>query len=76
MVWIHLAQGRVQWPALMNAKISLRVPSKERNFSSKCVTIRFSAGILLPGVSECKTTLEDVFNQAGIISVFNQIALV
>jgi hypothetical protein len=33
MVWIHLAQYKAQWQALMNTVMNLRVPHKEENLS-------------------------------------------
>jgi hypothetical protein len=33
--WIHLAQGRDQWPALMRTVMNFRVPQKMENLSTE-----------------------------------------
>jgi hypothetical protein len=49
--WIHLAQVRGQWWALVDTVMNLRVPYKVGNFMTSLVTISFSRGVLLHGVS-------------------------
>jgi hypothetical protein len=50
VVWIHLAQYRDQWRALVNTIMNLRVTLKAGNFLTNCVTISFSRRTLLRGV--------------------------
>jgi len=40
--WMHLAQDRYQWWALVNTVMNLRVPWKARNFLTSAVTMGFS----------------------------------
>jgi hypothetical protein len=37
--WLHLAQDRDQWRALVNTAMSLRVPQKAENFLSIRVSL-------------------------------------
>jgi hypothetical protein len=47
---IHLAQDRVQWRALLNPSMSLRVPKYAGNFLTIYTTVSFSRLILLLAV--------------------------
>jgi hypothetical protein len=38
MNWIHLAQDRIQWQALVNTEINLIVPYKQGIFLTNCET--------------------------------------
>jgi hypothetical protein len=45
--WINLAQDRLQWRTLTNMAMKIRIPQKERNFSSSRGTGSFSRRTLL-----------------------------
>jgi hypothetical protein len=49
--WMHLAQNRDQWRALVNTEMNLRVPWKAGNFLTRIATVSFSRRTLLHGVS-------------------------
>jgi len=49
--WIHLAQDRDQWQALVNMVRYLWVTLNVGNFLTSQVTLSFSRGTLLHGVS-------------------------
>jgi hypothetical protein len=51
MGWIGLAQDRDRCPAVVNAVMNLRVPSKAGNFLPHWVPMNFSGRILLREVS-------------------------
>jgi hypothetical protein len=48
--WMHRAQDRVQWRALVHTVTNLRVPKKARNFLTSSATTSFSRRTLLHGV--------------------------
>jgi len=48
--WVHPAQNRIHWLALMNREMNLQVLLKVRNFFTRGVTISFSK-TLLNGIS-------------------------
>jgi hypothetical protein len=49
--WIHLAQNRNQWQAVVNMVMNLPVLEKAGDFLTGWMTISFSGRILLHGVS-------------------------
>jgi len=51
MDWIHLAQNRDQWRALVSMVIILRIQYTTENFLTSWVTISFSRRELLRGFS-------------------------
>jgi hypothetical protein len=53
--WIHVAQDRNQWRAVVNTVMNLKVSYKAGNLT-KLVTISFSRRILLTGVSYLSKT--------------------
>jgi hypothetical protein len=59
--WMHLAQDRGQWQALVYTVMNLRVPEKARNFLTSWVTISFSRRTLLPGVLTVENRLVILF---------------
>jgi hypothetical protein len=56
MGWMHLAQDRDKWQALVNTVMNLRVLLNAGNFLTRRVTDSFSRRTLLRGVS-----LVDIF---------------
>jgi hypothetical protein len=48
--WMHMAQDRDQWQALVNTVINPQVPWKVGNFLTRWVTVSFSRRTLLHGV--------------------------
>jgi hypothetical protein len=51
MDWIHLAQNRDQWRALVNMKMNLQVPQHFWKFLNRLATGSFSKRTQLYGVS-------------------------
>jgi hypothetical protein len=51
--WMHLAQDRDQWQALVKTVMKIRVPQKAGNFLISRVTISFSRRTVLLGISGC-----------------------
>jgi hypothetical protein len=49
--WIHLAQERGHWWAVVNTVMNLPVPPRAGNFMTSFVTTGFSKRTLLHGVS-------------------------
>jgi len=50
--WVHLAQNREQWRAIVSMVMNLRVPEKAENFLTNSVTVSFSRRTLPYGVSQ------------------------
>jgi hypothetical protein len=59
--WIHLAQDRDQWQAVVNTVMYLRVPYNAGNFLSSWVTISLSMITLLHGVNWLVDELVSVY---------------